>query len=160
MLTQERLKELLYYSPETGVFIWRSHEEPTNVKIAGCVKRDGYWDIKIAKKAYKAHRLVWLWVYGCWPDGSLDHINGNKTDNRISNLRCVTSRQNMQNLFSHRNGKLVGCRFHKRAQKWEGRIKIAGKHLYLGLFPTELEANEAYCAKHLELFGTLPIAIG
>jgi hypothetical protein len=147
LITQELLKTILDYNPESGVFVWK--KVPSNKtqflgKEAGGIGPAGYHRIKIDGKSYSTHRLVWLWFYGEWPKSVTDHRDGNKLNNHISNLRDVTPRGNNQNLKSHREGKLVGCRFHKRSNKWEARINEDGKYKFLGNFSTELEAHQAY----------------
>lgn len=77
-------------------------------------------------------------------DEQVDHINGDRLDNRRCNLRIVTQRQNQQNQKKHRNGKLVGCSYNKTRKKWQAHIQIKGKQKNLGLFATELEAHEVY----------------
>jgi hypothetical protein len=76
----------------------------------------------------------------------VDHIDGDTLNNKRSNLRVVTQRQNTQNYASHRNGRLVGCHFYKRSKKWRAYIKIHGKPIHLGYFPTEEAAHQAYLA--------------
>ena len=97
-LTQLRLKELLDYDPETGVFTWIKPR--TGVPLgaeAGSMTHDGYRRIVVDQQEYRAHRLAWLYVYGEMPSGVIDHINRVRDDNRISNLRDVTCRVNSHN---------------------------------------------------------------
>lgn len=145
-LTQEQLKEFLDYNPETGVFRWKS-ALGNRIKIgdvAGTVHNDGYRCLQIAGKSYLTHRLAWLFVFGEWPKDQIDHINGDRSDNRISNLRDVTHRENTQNAHKHRNGHLVGTTFHKHRKKWMAQIVNKGKRKHLGYFLTELQAHQAY----------------
>jgi hypothetical protein len=104
-LTQSRLKELLIYDPDTGIFRRRI---ACGIAVAGStpgnINAMGYLDISIGCKRYYAHRLAWLYVYGEWPSLEIDHINCDRLDNRISNLRDVTHHQNMNNLRFHREG--------------------------------------------------------
>jgi hypothetical protein len=99
------------------------------------------------------HVIIWILSTGKdIPQGmGIDHINGNKIDSRIENLRLVTSRQNQQNRKKHREGQLVGCYFNKSAGKYHAQIRIGGKVIYLGLYKTEQEAHEAYkiACKHI-----------
>lgn len=146
MITQNELKEILQYNENTGVFTWKQ-SPAKHIKIgdiAGSLDANGYTYIRINKKLYKAHRLSWLYVYGEWPKNQIDHINGVKNDNRVINLRDVTNRENHQNKKEHREGKLVGCNFHKKTQKWRAQIQINGRLKHLGYYNTELEAHEAY----------------
>jgi hypothetical protein len=133
----------LGYDPETGNFhrINRAGGQPN---IAGYVhKQSGYRYINYKGKARKAHRLAWLFCFGYDPK-EIDHINGNRDDNRISNLREVDRRGNNQNMAKHRAGHLPGTTFRKRRKPWQAQIDINGKSKYLGSFATEKEAHEAY----------------
>lgn len=112
-------------------------------KIAGTIDKNGYRSVSVNNKKYLIHRLIWFIENKEWPI-CVDHINGNKLDNRIENLRAVSNRQNSQNSHNHRKGKLVGCSFFKRDQTWMSQIVIKGKKKYLGSFPTEQKAHEAY----------------
>lgn len=149
ILTQERLRELLDYDPDTGNFTWR---KPCNrfsqIKAgdpAGCIHPRGYVHIKIEGSAYKAHRLAWLYVYGRWPNPAIDHINRVKTDNRISNLRETDQLGNMQNKGIYRNNK-VGYIGVSRARngRYVAQLQVAKKNRHLGVFDTPELASEAY----------------
>ena len=148
MITQNELKEILDYNPETGVFTNKINRKKSKMgKIVGIYDKDKYLRITLNCKNYIAHRLAWLYNYGEWPKGQIDHINGVKDDNRIENLRVVNSRQNHHNLQEHRNGKLVGCSYRKNIKKWRAKIKINYKSICLGHFDTEEQAHEAYLKK-------------
>lgn len=119
---------------------------------AGCINGLGYRVIRIDKRLYTAHRLAWLYVHGSWPSGVIDHINGDRGDNRIENLRDIPKAQNHQNLkrppANNRTGWL-GVTFSRRRQHYVAQICIDGRHLYIGSFPTAERAHEAYMrAKH------------
>lgn len=146
------IKKSLNYNPETGIFTWKLDKNQFAKKgsIAGCYDKDGYLIIKCGK-TYKAHRLAWLYTYGEWPKGQIDHINGVRDDNRIENLREVTNRQNCQNWGIHREGSLVGAQYHKASRKWRSRIYYKGINYYLGLYITKEEAYNAYNNKLSEL---------
>jgi excinuclease UvrABC ATPase subunit len=138
MLTQERLKELLHYDEETGVFTWLNSPR-NNVpsgSIAGTIDKKGYVRILYSKKLYLAHRLAWLYVHGNFPKNDIDHINGNPTDNRICNLRPVTRKQNMENKKIYKTNKsgYSGVTWHSRDKKWNVRIGHYGKRISLGYF--------------------------
>lgn len=140
-------KKYLQYNSYTGFLMWiknPSIQHPFTGKVAGGLNSRGYIEIGFKGRIYKAHRLAWLLYYGDWPKNQIDHINGTKHDNRIENLREVSSRQNCQNRDLHRKGRLFGCHFNKQRNKWQARIKINGKTKHLGLFNTEQEAHEAY----------------
>jgi len=138
------MKEYFKYNPETGEILWLGKTK--NFK-AGSL-RNGYFSTRLHGKTYKNHRLAWFLYYGHWPKGIIDHINGNKLDNRIKNLRDVTYTINNQNKACHRNGTLLGCTFIKSKGKWQAQITQ-----FLGLFDTEIDAHEAYLkAKNDEPF--------
>lgn len=147
MLTQERLKELLDYDPETGVFVWKvgKGSRAQAGQRAGCGDGKGYTQIKIDKKLYLAHRLVWFYAHGRWPKEEIDHINRVKNDNRIDNLREVTHQQQQFNKGAK------GYYWSKWAKKWMARIKLNGKMKYIGYYDTEEEASAAYLAAKKEL---------
>ena len=125
MLTQERLKEVLNYDPETGVFTWaRKGPGVAFGKRAGSFTSEGYRRVTIDKKEYRAARLAWLYVYGEWPSEVVDHINRDRSDDRIRNLRDVPARVNSKN-----NGS-VGVCWVKAKKKWQAFIG----NVYLGQF--------------------------
>lgn len=154
MLTQERLKELLDYDPETGVFT-RKVSLSRRVKvgdIAGSLHPHGYLTLMVDAKSYVAHRLAWFYVYGVWPK-EIDHINRIRNDNRISNLREVSRLENMYNKSKYANNSsgLTGVSWHKATGKWHSSICAKGLQKYLGLFDTPEEAHAAYLAAKEEL---------
>ena len=148
-LTNERLKELLFYNPDTGIFTWLKTSS-TRVKPgmkAGSLLR-GYLRIEIGGKKYPAHRLAWFYVYETWPDRQIDHINRKRNDNRIANLRLATNSENQQNVGLKANNK-TGCvgvdwmAGPKCKKRWRAGIKIDGSFKSLGYFSTFEEAVEA-----------------
>lgn len=162
-LTQTRLKEILDYDPETGVFTWKV-AKARRVKIgdqAGCSDSKGYLQIKIDGEKYLSHRLVWMYVHGVFPKAGLDHINGIKGDNRICNLREATNSENLQNQrkakISNKSTGLLGSSFDKNAGKFKAQIKLNGKQKHLGFFHTGLEAHNAYLTAKREVhpYGTI-----
>ena len=108
---------------------------------------DDYLKAAVKGKYYKVHRLAWYSYYGVSPKLYIDHINRIRSDNRISNLREVSQRQNNSNKVSHRSGKLVGGYLHKQSGRWFASISINCEPVYLGLFDTEIEAHNAYMSK-------------
>jgi hypothetical protein len=146
-ISQEYLKSVLDYNKDTGEFTWIISKSGVCGKnpVAGGLCH-GYIRIRINGKKYFAHRLAWLYVYGSWPKNQLDHINGNRSDNRISNLRNVTNRENQQNQYKHRNGKIPNTQYIERLNKWASYVNIDRKKYYLGVYLTESQAKEAHLA--------------
>jgi hypothetical protein len=154
LITQSRLKELLNYDPETGVFTWavkRAAVKPGD--IAGCTS-EGYWLIKVHGKMYQAHRLAWLWVHGAFPE-MIDHINGVTSDNRLCNLRAATNSQNQANSRMRVNNTSghKGVVWDKQCRKWAARINVRNRRLYLGVFDNIDAASAAYSAAAKKYFG-------
>ena len=160
MLTQERLKELLHYDPETGIFTWliRTSYRVAVGAAAGsrAVHRGGREVIQISldKKLYLAHRLAWLYVYGHWPSADIDHIDRCSTNNAVSNLRCATRKQNMENtgLQSNNTSGFKGVSWGKELCKWVAHIQHNRKQIHLGSFDTPEEASLACEAARDKLF--------
>jgi HNH endonuclease/AP2 domain len=162
VLTQERLKELLHYNSETGIFTWKIRDDMRKEwntryagKIAGCKNVDGYVIISIDKKIYYAQILAILYVSGEWPKNGVDHKNENSDDNRGLNLREANKSQNAANRGKPRNNTsgYKGVGWHKVARKWYATITIDGKQIHLGLFHTAEEAHAAYCKAAKKYFG-------
>ena len=145
MLTQARLRELFDYSPETGVLIRRKTLGSAKIgTIVGCLSQ-GYYRVRVDGKLYLLHRLAWLYVYGELPE-FIDHINRIPTDNRISNLRAVTKKQNQENREKQRNNKsgFKGVNWDTNRNKWFACIQNYGKTISLGRFDDVNHAAEAY----------------
>jgi hypothetical protein len=148
--SQQELQHLFDYDPETGLFYWKNPTHYLLKKGAEAGYRDnGYRSVNIDGSSWKLHRLVWMFVYGEDPGQmEIDHINGVKNDNRISNLRLATKRQNQ-----HNQKHAKGFSFHKGRQKWQAKIKINGKDTYLGQFDCPLLAHLCYQDARREHFG-------
>lgn len=164
MITPDRLKELLEYDPDTGLFIWKVRPlgpKEWNTRFAGksafaFVGKRGYCVSTIDNNpALTAHRVAWAIFYGEWPSGEIDHINGVTTDNRIENLRLATSAQNSHNTRSHKDSvsRFKGVSFDSARGKWCAEIMKNGRRWRLGRFSTEEDAAKAYAEKALELHG-------
>lgn len=156
-LTAEKLRELLHYDPETGVFT-RKVSTSNNVKtgdIAGRLVSDGYIRVKVRNIDYYAHRLAWFYVYGTWPKDQIDHINRDRADNRITNLRDVSCEQNHQNRSKSSNNMsgYPGVYWNKRRGKWRAHIKHSQNNVHLGYFETIEEAVAARKAGELKYWG-------
>ena len=150
-LTQEYLKSILSYDPDTGVFI-RLVSFGYRAKagdIAGSPDKNGYLRICISGKSYKAHRLAWLYMTGEWPKDQIDHIDMEQSNNRFSNLREANYSQNQSNRPVRKNSKsgYKGVYFlkNKKDRPWMAQIKVMGKDIYLGMFKTKEMAYSAYC---------------
>ena len=145
-LTQERLKEVLDYNPETGVFVLRVDRGRTRAGMeAGCVRTDGYITIMIDTKACLAHRLAWLFVYGYLPENNIDHINQNSGNNWIDNLREVSRQCNLRNTGNRTNNTsgVKGVSWHIHVKKYQVGITVNRQQIHLGYFKSLLEAAEA-----------------
>ena len=143
-LTAEYLRSILNYDPATGIFT-RKVSTSNSVKVGGSPEGGGYRCIRVCSRLHKAHRLAWLYVYGVWPEGQLDHINRIRTDNRIANLRDVSHKQNGQNRSKPSNNTSghPGVCWHKQKSKWRAQIMHNYKQIHLGCFTTIEEAISA-----------------
>jgi hypothetical protein len=155
-LTAERLRELLDYNHETGEFTWK-HGARWGGKVAGHYNKVvGHVYVNISKRLYKAHRLVWLYVYGEWPSSEIDHRDGNGANNRLYNLRLATRQQNMGNTKCRRDS-TCGVKGVHRLPGGTWRAVIAHRHI--GCFPTADEASAAYMAAAQKRYGEFARAI-
>lgn len=149
-LTSEKIKEIFDYDSETGQLFWKVKpglRARVNVgDVTGSLNRHGYLQSQVCGRSYKTHRLIFTWCHGRWPTDQIDHINGVKTDNRISNLREVTPSENLKNQKLRKNNKsgCIGVSWNKRDRKWVSQIKADGKRIYLGLF---IHLNDAIQAR-------------
>lgn len=150
-VTAEIARSLLKYDSETGSMVWlRSKGAAAGGASAG--HRDaryGYTYVCIFGRRYAAHRLAWLMTYGKWPDGEIDHKNGDRTDDRIANLRDVPHAVNTQNVrAAHRRSVtgLLGVRPYHRSGRFEACISVKRQHRSLGVFDTPEAAHAVYLA--------------
>lgn len=134
------------YNHDTGKIYNKIKRSKRMIKgsVAGFLTKHGYATIVVKKMNFRAHRIAWRLYYGTWPKYQIDHINGNRSDNRICNLRDVTLRENMQNKNIHRNGNLFGSSLEKTVKLFRSQVYIKNKTFFLGYFKTELEAHEQY----------------
>ena len=142
----KELRDRFLYDPITGNLISFRYG---NRVIKG-QEHGGYLRVTHKNKNYRIHRVAWALYYGSFPEGHLDHLNGDRKDNRINNLRIVTNRENNLNKSSHRKGRLPGT-FKTPSGSWVSQIGIKGATKYLGTFKTEAEAHAAYLKKLTEL---------
>lgn len=148
-VSAELVREILAYDKETGDLRWakkRPHTKHQVGDIAGSYTQTGYRQVWIGKHNYQAHKLIWLHVYGRWPEGVIDHINGVRDDNRIANLRDVDYQTNNQNVrHPHADGAVpfLGVDSDRPGQ-YRAKIVVNGKPKYLGRFKTPEEAHRVY----------------
>lgn len=160
-LTAERLREILHYDPETGVFVWL---KPRRFKCligqaAGYKMPIGYASIMIDGKRLYAHRLAWLYMTGAWPEAQIDHRNGVRDDNRFANLRAATKAENMQNSRLRKDNQcgFQGVRWDEQRRKWQARIRYQHRKYDLGRFATPEDAHAAYLAAKAKLHAFAPV---
>lgn len=145
MLTQERLRELLEYNPDTGIFVRRvslNNKIPVG-SVAGSLHVTGYQLITVESKKYRAHRLAWLYMTGEWPQ-EIDHIDHVKDNNRFANLRLASRSENCLNIKRKTNNTsgIKGVSWHGRLKKWSAQITYQKKNRHLGYFETREDAAE------------------
>jgi hypothetical protein len=147
MITQNRLKELIDYDSESGVFTRKtSYNRYKKGEKIGFKNTGGYIEAGVDKKYYGLHRLAWLYVHGVLPE-IIDHINGDKTDNRIINLRSANRKINSENLVKPRKDNAsgyLGVNFHKASKKWVAQISVNKKKKHLGCFDSPEKARDVY----------------
>jgi hypothetical protein len=153
-LAVSRLRELLEYDPETGELKWRATGPGRRLnRIAGGSDGHGYLQTRIDGSAYFNHRLAWMYIHGAFPNGVIDHIDGNPRNNSITNLRDVPHRQNLENQrtapSSNKSTGLLGASKHKLG--YMAKIQVARKQVYLGIYRTPELAHQAYVHAKREL---------
>lgn len=143
-----KIEEYLSYDPENGSLYWTQKASKKTIigGVAGSVKPTGYICVTFNKKKLFAHRIVWYLHHGYWPS-EIDHIDRNPGNNKIENLREVSSRQNQQNTQRFN----FGCYLTQDTNKWRARLFVEGKKISLGCFNSKEEAQKAYKQKVLEL---------
>jgi hypothetical protein len=142
-LTAERLREVLNYDPETGIFTWKIKH--LSNKQAGTVHEHGYRRIRVDSVLYLAHRLAWMYSFGSFPANEIDHVDGDKLNNRIDNLRDVPRSINAENLRAAKRHSISGVLgVIKLGSRYKARIAVSGKTICLGRYDTEEEAYQAY----------------
>ncbi len=137
-IAQERLKELFTYDAITGV-LSRLVATSNRVKIGdivGSIDSKGYWRVGVDGHSYRAHRLAWLYTHGEFPPDQIDHIDGDKLNNRIANLRPVSMQENQRNerLSKNNTSGIIGVTWSRCAKKWVSQITVSRKNIYLGCY--------------------------
>jgi hypothetical protein len=157
--TQEYLNECFRYDPKTGYLFWKFRPlnhfnsfKGMNISNgmyfdtrAGALKKTGYITVGINAKRYYAHRIIWVLNYGSWPLNQIDHINHNRSDNRIENICLATNKQNgwNQSIHSTNTSGTNGVSWSNSLGKWVARIMVSGKPIYLGGFKIKFDAINA-----------------
>ncbi len=145
-ITQTELRNVFNYNENTGIFTWakKTSKTVTVGKIAGTLSK-GYIKIRYNGKRYEAHRLAWLYVYGEMPSDDIDHINRDRADNSIVNLRITTKAENNKNkgLDSRNTSGTTGVYWFTARNRWVARIGVDGKFIHLGIFAEYSEAVNA-----------------
>lgn len=161
LITPARLRQLLRYHSETGIFVWREGVEgPGGTRkagsVAGTLGACGYWKIVIDGREYKAHRLAVLFMTGAWPVEEVDHRNCRRDDNRWVNLRAASASQNQANRWTsiHCNKRGV---WQSRSGNWVARITVDNSRMYLGTFADLDKAKAAVAAARAKAFGEFSI---
>ena len=154
MITQDLLKELFEYDPDTGVFINRYTRGPAREGHEAGSYSCGYWRLSVSQERLYAHQAAFLYMTGELPE-EVDHIDGNRCNNSWINLRAVTRSQNNGNAYQTGLGVsgMRGVYLEKRTGSWFSKIQYQGRQIHIGTFGTREEAEQAYINKHIELFG-------
>lgn len=151
------LRNQLDYDSETGIFVWlvKPYKKTPSGSVAGSTYGQGYRYIGIDGIRYSAHRLAWKMTTGSDPVNNIDHINGDKSDNKIANLREATKSQNQYNQGKHADNTSghKGVCWDKAHGKWKAQISINGKNKYIGIFTDINDAAAAYAAAAERLHG-------
>ena len=146
------------YDSETGA-IFRT-DGLGGMVLCGSLDSGGYIKVSVGGKSYQAHRFVWFYVHGVWPDGQIDHINGNKIDNRIENLRVCSASENQQNRSKpprHASSKYLGVSWNDLRLKWRAQLVVNKTKVLDSYFDSEEDAHDAYieCKRIHHPFGLM-----
>lgn len=155
--TYERLKQLLDYTPATGLFTWKVRTS-NRIKVgdvAGVLEQCGYISISIDRNKYKAHILARFYMTGFWPQNKTDHVDLCRSNNVWTNLREASNSQNGQNKGKLKNNTsgFKGVSWSKVGNKWAAELRVNGKRVFSGYFHDPRKAHEAYCDAALKFHG-------
>lgn len=162
ILDHQEVRRILNYDRATGEFRWRARPDRDHSwnmqrvgEVAGAKSGPGYIYLNIRNKLWLGHRLAWLWMTGEMPSGQIDHVNGNRLDNRWANLRLATQKQNSANQGIRTNNisGVKGVSWEARTKKWRAQIMVDGRAKYIGSYHTIEEAAAARRTAELELHG-------
>ena len=154
-ISQTELKRFLSYDPKTGMFTRRIGSGTARIgDEAGCIRSDGYRIISVGGISYLAHRLAWLHVYGSMPKNDTDHIDRNRGNNAIDNLRDISHSANLHNSKRYKNNKsgLRGACWIEGRKMWLSSITSSGRNVFIGYFGSKREAAEAYKIKASQIY--------
>ena len=156
-LTQAELRLLFDYDPETGMLTRRV--QTSSNAAAGCqagyTNGGGYIRVGLHRRSYGAHRLIWLYVYGCWPAREIDHVNTCPSDNRLCNLREATRRQGLHNTSRRRDNRsgIKGVRWSQRHQRWVAKLNRPDGSVFQRRLRSKEAAAAAYAQEAARQFG-------
>jgi len=149
----QEIMSVLRYEPESGLFYWTETRGRGRAGYIAGFKDRGYLSLRVFGKSIQLHRLAYAFMTGEWPELTIDHINGEKQDNRWSNLRMVSTKINNQNIRKAKQKSksgLLGAHWVKRLNKWKSAIGVDGVVKHIGYFDTPEEAHMAYVEKKRE----------
>ena len=173
-ITWMQARERLEYDPESGKLFWKAKDTTNDAsgkakawnglyagKETGSGNAWGYLVVNMWGTPYRAHRLAWAIYYGEEPPEMIDHINGNRTDNRLCNLRAATATENVRNRVVRKDSRtgLKGVTFHSGSGKWRARISVNKTKIDLGLHGSAHDAAEAYQAAAIRHFGEYAVEL-
>lgn len=148
-MTVEQMRDLVSYDRATGKLIWKvrlPYSRAQAGSVVGTVSMHGYREFRAYNKMYKAHRVAWALENGVWPENDIDHINGDRTDNRIENLRPATRQQNTRNrkISARNKSGFKGVSWNAHSKKWMAFFSLDGKRKFLGRFDVPEDAHAVY----------------
>ena len=162
-LTQEYLKSVLDYDANTGIFRWKRRIGPYSSqfngrhagKMAGIKAWNGYILIHVAGRLHRAHRLAWFYIHGRMPEDDIDHIDGDRANNALANIRCANRSENLANSWreSDNTSGFKGVSWRDRKKPWVAHIKHMGRSRYIGSFYLAEEAHAAYQEEAKRIWG-------